>query len=829
VSSSLARKDLATDQRRGAGLDFFETEDWLVPVVLQAGDDLTIPAARGASAAFSDNAEQDFMFSSALPPAPDLGFVGADDALLAIDRAFDRNSVVLIYGFAGAGKTASAVGFARWYSITRGFSGPSIFTSFEEKRNLEQILSALEPIMVRRAGPRWPEMKLSERAELGARLLSGESILWIWDNVETLKDLSDAERNAVIAFLKGAASAGVRFLLTSRGPETGTFGYLPARIELPPLRLSESVEFAQRMLDRIGRRSVGVAPLWPILDYCQGNPLTLSIALATFFSRSATPTPLHVSRFVQDLHSGEADLEDDPTLGRGRSLTASLHSGFEALNNQARRRLALLYLFRTYVNVNVLFGMCASIGDDVIADDKYDKSWTLSEFLGDSPSTFDQVLRRASEVGLLRRPAAQHYWLHPAIQLHLKVYFRRVFPAQHGFERAARAFAESLALFAIGFTTAYGHGNQDKVIKALGDEEGNLRHAFTLSRKFGWPQAEIGLLHGIFALYWYTGRRVEWAAILDDILPDFVDAQGSALPGRERWWTFITDQRIRLAMWRRDLPKAELLAKSVLRVEREVTESFTVELNAPIPETQRKKIQSLGIALARLADILRERGDSECLVVNQQALANYELIDDRLGVSIRLFNMGHIFKNLESLRDLDKAEYYYSQSYASYPEHDTVSRAQCLAQLGSVALQRFKDELGGAKRPDLLTDYVEIALERYEEALVMTRQDNVVDLAGIHNHIGIVYQYLPDGAERALEHFRLAVRYFELSHEIYEAASTRNNAARVLKRLGRFDEALAFAIEALAVFEDIDPASEVTDHIRTLVAELQHEAGGPNA
>jgi hypothetical protein len=56
----------------------------------------------------------------------------------------------------------------------------------------------------------------------------------------------------------------------------------------------------------------------------------------------------------------------------------------------------------------------------------------------------DRILLRAAEVGLLKRPAAQHFWIHPALHLHLKKYFRRFFPKRSGFERAARAFAESV-------------------------------------------------------------------------------------------------------------------------------------------------------------------------------------------------------------------------------------------------------------------------------------------------------------------------------------------------------------------------------------------------
>jgi MoxR-like ATPase len=55
-----------------------------------------------------------------LPAAPDIGFFGRDDALLALDRAFDTDRAVLLHALAGAGKSTTAAEFARRYTSSAG-------------------------------------------------------------------------------------------------------------------------------------------------------------------------------------------------------------------------------------------------------------------------------------------------------------------------------------------------------------------------------------------------------------------------------------------------------------------------------------------------------------------------------------------------------------------------------------------------------------------------------------------------------------------------------------------------------------------------------------
>ena len=103
-----------------------------------------------------------------LPQPPDAGFFGRDETLLALDRAFDTQQIVLLHAYAGAGKSATAAEFARWYHVTGGLdhpdhperSGAVLWSSFEHHLTADRVIGA--------AGDHF------------ARVLKANGILWKW-------------------------------------------------------------------------------------------------------------------------------------------------------------------------------------------------------------------------------------------------------------------------------------------------------------------------------------------------------------------------------------------------------------------------------------------------------------------------------------------------------------------------------------------------------------------------------------------------------------------------------------------------------------------------
>ena len=99
------------------GLEPRPLQDWFVPVVYEAAPMHLLPAEDGQGLAL-DRPELDPVQTNAALRryVPDTGFIGRDETLLLLDRAFDAHPVVLLHAYAGQGKTATAVEFARWYA-----------------------------------------------------------------------------------------------------------------------------------------------------------------------------------------------------------------------------------------------------------------------------------------------------------------------------------------------------------------------------------------------------------------------------------------------------------------------------------------------------------------------------------------------------------------------------------------------------------------------------------------------------------------------------------------------------------------------------------------
>ncbi len=241
VAASRARKHLSADQIRFQQ-DSSDIDDWLVPTIYQAGPDLKVqPPAE-------EKQPRQRSLPESFPPAPDLGFVGSDDALLQIDRCFDSHNVVLLFGLAGAGKSAASVEFSTWYEESDPKTETLLFTSFETGPTFAEAIAAAEPTI----GTRVKGLDLYDAAVQGSIIgaLAGKRTLWVWDNVETISGMDEAERQRFLAFVQRANHGGLKLLLTARDPQELWLEDMAYRIEMPVLRPSEAIEFTKRILAR---------------------------------------------------------------------------------------------------------------------------------------------------------------------------------------------------------------------------------------------------------------------------------------------------------------------------------------------------------------------------------------------------------------------------------------------------------------------------------------------------------------------------------------------------------------------------------------------------
>ena len=147
-AASEGRKHLARESRPVGRPQARPLQDWFVPVVYEAAPIELFrpeqpPRLELEQTGARPRPERTPPFARHVPEA---GFMGRDETLLLLDRAFDESRVVLLHAYAGQGKTATAVEFARWYAQTGGLGQPapsSCLTSFESHTDLDDVLNQI--------------------------------------------------------------------------------------------------------------------------------------------------------------------------------------------------------------------------------------------------------------------------------------------------------------------------------------------------------------------------------------------------------------------------------------------------------------------------------------------------------------------------------------------------------------------------------------------------------------------------------------------------------------------------------------------------------------
>ncbi len=809
---TLGRKQLAAQPLREMAYAPRPLHDWAVPVVYEAAPVALFPRPAESQKftitlrATDTTPARESLDPELLKHQPEPGFFGRDETLLALDRAFDTQQIVLLHGYAGSGKTAAAAEFARWYALTGGLKGPVLFTSFEHPRSLPRALDLLDQVFggtLDRAGIDWLVLSDTQRREVALQLLQQIPVLWVWDNVEPVAGfppgtpslLSQEEQRELVEFLRAARETGTKFLLTSRRDERAWLGELPARITIPPMPMLERIQLSRALAEKYGRQISDVDDWHPLLEFTQGNPLTITVVVGQALG-DGLGTGEQIQAFVARLRAGEDAFEDEASEGRPKSLGASLSYGFEhAFNDTERQQLALLHLFQGVVAVDSLCAMGVP-----------EEDWCLPAVRGLTREAGAALLNRAAEVGLLTAHGFGIYSMHAALPWFFKNLFDQHYLASHLSEeetprvRAVRAFVNVTSGFARFCCKVY-RAETHFIAMVLDTQEANLLYARQLARSHGWWQLVIETMEGLHTLYDNTGRRAEWKRLVEEIVPDFVDtATDWPLPGRETEWTVITGYRIMLTREEHRLPEAERLARASVSWNRQRAADALATSAEALDSHQRHAIDTLAVSLQQLGEILREQEKSECAELHGEVMRLLQRTRNRGIEATAAFNLGHAHLYIPALRDFAKAEHWYRRSLELRDAHEDLGQARCHAQLGAVAFQRF-EEARAAKRPqEVVVRHLNAVAQSYLQALELLPSEAVRDLAAVHNELGEVYRNMGD-LHHALSHYRKAIQYAEMHGNLYGAGETRFNAALALVEGGRLSDAQLYAQAALHNYE----------------------------
>lgn len=832
---TLARKHLADQPVRDVLYPPRPLQDWCVPVVYEAAPVAPFPRPDGEEleVPLSGPGQSPQVPSANLPAPPDAGFFGRDETLLALDRAFDSQHVALLHASAGAGKTTTATEFARWFAATGG-ARVVLFTSFERPVTLPRVLDAIERAfggMLESSGVDWLALDDLQRREVALQVLRLVPVLWVWDNVEevvgfpsgAVSVLSEGEQRELAEFLRRARATKARFVLTSRREEREWLGDMPVRVAVPPMLMREQVQLANAIAQKQGSRLDNVEAWLPLLDFTQGNPLTLTVVVRQAL-RDGLVDVSQILEYVSRLRAGEAALVDEGGDDRARSLGASLQYGFEnAFSEDEGKAVALLQFFQGFV------GLASFVSMATVPPSEAD--WSLQETQGFSWEHLEDIIARASETGLLGRHAGGNYFpVHPALPWFLRGILSQHYPeleqasgAGNPRERAERAFAETLGAIGHLHQNAYDMGDYG-LINAMAYDEANFLYARTLALSNGWWEALIGAMQGLKRLYKETGRRAAWKRLVEEIVPEYVDlGTDRALSGREPFWSTITAYRAELAVQERGWDKAERLQKLLVNEARAVVGDLADLPPEDLSDEDRAALRNLGVSLDQLALTRMARGKVDCESLFKEAGDIYERIGADADAAYNAFNLAKVYVDFPEVRDLAEAESLFRKSLRLQDAGHPRWRGVIAGELAIVVYERYK-ELREASRPaEELVEYLMEAQELCVLSLNAAPQDVWDHLAVTHNLLGLIFSESPL-TDLAVGHFREAVRYAEGGADAFSAATFRYNAALALYQARRFPEARLYVESALGGFISFgNAAAEQTRMAMELVADIERE------
>ncbi len=804
---TLGRRQLAADPQREIAFEPRPLQDWLVPVVYEAAPTtllgkkdvdtqptVTFHAGRNAAPCGTLDAN--------LPPQPAVGFIGRDETLLAMDRAFDTQHVVLLHAYAGEGKTAAAAEFARWYTLTGGIEGPVLFTSFERHRPLARVLDRVEQVfgrLLEQSGVNWLTLDDAQRRDVTLRMLGQHPVLWVWDNVEPVAGFpsgaesawSAAEQQELVDFLRDARQTKAKFLLTSRRDERGWLSELPHRIKMPPMPMQERIQFARAFAHTHGGQVINIGDWWPLLEFTQGNPLTITAVVGQALRDGLTKRE-QITAFIDQLRAGQAKFVDEVDEERSTSLGASLSHGFEhAFNADERRTLALLHLCQGFVEADVLRFMTDPKGN-----------WCLPDVRGLTRDGATALLERAAEVGLLSALGHGFYTVHPVVPSFLKALFEAHYPSALRIQTSdggpLLAFVEVMRSLGLFYRKHYESGSQDISVTVLRYEEANLLFARSLARAYGWWHCITGIMAGLSVLYEHTGRKAEWRRLLEETVAEFVDpVTDGPLPGRDEKWSLVTQWRVQLARDEGRLAQAESLQRLCVDSDRRLAVSALAAPAGALDDNQRQAIQRLASSVHDLATIQHRSGMDDFIATYKEAFGLFRRADDRAGAVKCAFNLGGAHINVVKPFDFREAQGWIMRALELVDVHDMQTQSEGNLMLGLITSRQFEETLKSRRpREELLHDAA-----RYFHKALESMSRTAVHLQGAaHSHLGSVHMYLVE-FDRALLHYQEAIRYFQKASDEYGAGDCRFRIAYMFEYQQRFADAREYALEALRNFK----------------------------
>ena len=529
--------------------------DWQLPAVYQSQrhlpatiaqhqpDPLAAPVIHPEEAAPTDDLQ--------IPAQGQHGLVGRQAELRQLERVLQSNSVALLWGDTGVGKTELALGLCRWFlkPARVAYPGGVFYTAFEASQpaGIERVVHEIGTAV---AGLNFADMPAGQQRRWVTEYLQQNPSLLVWDNLENVAGfpdgaaglLDESELPELAAFLGEVTTGpvGTAALLLSRraGEEWLTMPYASLRLE----GLTESDRFglAATLMDGADVPAARAgADFGELLNLLDGHPLAMQMAIPPVKEVPASLVVGELRRMMEEQADG-----GEP--GRSAVLTAVMEYAFSRMSRRNRTHLPFLALFQRRVMLDVLSHITEEraygqvLGNDLASGASRslltpDGSMQSS---GRSYASCRTLLRQAQAAGFLEPVSPSVYQINPA----LPWFLGRKLGGQvsgDGIRQLEGEFVRVYADTADYFMESL-YENQDTGVTAVLAEEGNLTQALGLALEYRqWDNAQI-LMQPLAQVYRMQKRFPELrrlrGQLLDVIGHTAGEAEGS---GAIEFWQYL--------------------------------------------------------------------------------------------------------------------------------------------------------------------------------------------------------------------------------------------------------------------------------------------------
>ena len=473
-----------------------------------------------------------------LPPPGPLGLLGREGELERLREAFLSESIAVVAGPAGVGKTELACGFARSVAEGDGDPGEVLLVTFEYGQGLSRVLHEVGATL---RGIEFAHLSGEEQRRWVVEYVRGNPCLLVWDALDNVFGyIADDDCRELLDLLRDLSGGAGKVLVTTRSIDWVAALESPSTLHLSGLSPEDSLRLSGLILEQAEVEAKDDEDRARLVTALEGIPQAMRLVLPHLKDHR----PAALRREYVDALEGLPEAT--------RHLEAALRCSFSRLSARTKKHLPFLALFRQRILLDVVTHITQ--GPEYASIMGEEMGWGACR-------TF---LREAKRHAILDSVSPSVYLMSNYVAAFLRGRLEsRVAGSQ--VEGLDRVFLRVYADMGDYFLESLATEEAESTVTAVLAEEPNLLRALDLARSAGdWDSAQL-VFQPLALVYKMQERLLELRRLRQVLMTEIgPDPSAAENKGAESLWLYLQGTETTDAIARDELDAAEEMARSVL-------------------------------------------------------------------------------------------------------------------------------------------------------------------------------------------------------------------------------------------------------------------------